>query len=69
MKIRHQGNVKHRDGNGRPRKTPANINLSIGQWIRRNIEITVKNSAETRATLWFEYVRIDNATSSSSDGL
>ena len=31
VKIRHQGNVKHRDGNGRPRKTPANINLSIGQ--------------------------------------
>ena len=42
VKIRHQGNVEHRGGNGRPRKIPANINLSIGQWIRRNKEITVK---------------------------
>ena len=42
LKIRHQGNVKHRGGNGRPRKIPGNINLSIGQWIRRNKEITVK---------------------------
>ena len=33
VKIGHQGNVKHRSGNGRPRKIPANINLSIGQWI------------------------------------
>ena len=42
VKIRHLGNVKHRGGNGRPRKIPANINLSIGQWIRRNKETTVK---------------------------
>ena len=42
VKIRHQGNVEHRGGNGRPRKILANINLSIGQWIRRNKEITVK---------------------------
>ena len=42
MKTRHKGNVEHRGGNGRPRKIPANINLSIGQWIRRYKEITVK---------------------------
>ena len=42
MKIRHQGNVEQRGGNGRPRKIPANINLSIAQWIRRNKEITVR---------------------------
>ena len=42
VKTRHQGNVKHYGGNGQPRKIPANINLSIGQWIRRNKEITVK---------------------------
>ena len=33
VKSGHQGNMKHRGGNGRPRKIPANINLSIGQWI------------------------------------
>ena len=42
MKISQQSNVEHRGGNGRPRKIPANINLSIGQWIRRNKEITAK---------------------------
>ena len=42
VKTRHQGNVKHYGGSGQPRKIPANINLSIGQWIRRNKEITVK---------------------------
>ena len=42
VKIRHQGNVEHRDGDGRPRKILANSNLSIGLWIRRNKEITVK---------------------------
>ena len=42
VKIRHQGNVKHRGGKGRPRKVPANINLSISQWILRNKENTVK---------------------------
>ena len=42
VKTQRQGNVAHRGGNGRPRKIPANINLSIGQWIRRYIEITVK---------------------------
>ena len=31
MKTRHKGNVEHRGGNGRPRKIPENINLSIGQ--------------------------------------
>ena len=31
VKIRHQGNVEYRGGNGRPRKIRANINLSIGQ--------------------------------------
>ena len=42
VKIRHQGYIEHRGGNGRPCKIPANINLSIGQWIRRNKEINVK---------------------------
>ena len=42
VKIRHQGNVEHCGGTGRPRKILANISLSIGQWIRRNKEITVK---------------------------
>ena len=41
-KIRHQGNVKHCGGIERPLKILANINLSIGQWIQRNKEITAK---------------------------
>ena len=36
VKIRHQGDVEHRGGNRRPPKILANINPSIGQWIRRN---------------------------------
>ena len=42
VKTRHQSNVQPRGGNGRPRKIPANINLSIGQWTRRYKEMTVK---------------------------
>ena len=47
VKIRRQGNVEHRDGNGRPRKILPNINPSIGQWIRKNKEITVKKILQT----------------------
>jgi transposase len=39
-KIRKEGSVEHRRGNGRPRKISAEDNVAIGQWIRRNNEIT-----------------------------
>ena len=42
VKIRQQGDMEHRGDNGRPHKIPANINRPIGQWIRGNKEITVK---------------------------
>jgi transposase len=45
-KIRKEGTVEHRGGNGRPRKTTADDNIAIGQWIRRNNEITAKEIVE-----------------------
>ena len=42
VKIRQQGNVERRGGNGQPHKISVNINLLTGQWIRGNREITVK---------------------------
>ena len=41
-KIRKQGGVEHQRGNGRHRKIPNEDNVVIGQWIRRNSEITSK---------------------------
>ena len=66
VKIRQQGNVEHRGGKGRPCKIPANINLLIDPWIRNYCKT---NPAETKTTSWFEYVQMDNTTTSSSDGL
>ena len=48
MKIRQQGNTEYCGDNDRSRKIPANINFSLGQWIRKNY--CKINSAETRAT-------------------
>ncbi|CAF1253034.1 unnamed protein product [Rotaria sordida] len=45
-KIRKEGGVEHRRGNGRPRKISADGNMAIGQWIRRNNEITAKEIVE-----------------------
>ena len=45
-KIRKQCSVKHRRGNGRPRKITAKDSIAIGQWIRRNNEITTKEIVE-----------------------
>ncbi len=45
-KIRKEGSVEHRRGNGRLRKITAEHNIAIGQWIRRNNEINSKEIAE-----------------------
>ncbi|CAF1657717.1 unnamed protein product, partial [Adineta ricciae] len=42
VKIRKQGGVEHRRGNGRRRKISNEDNVVLGQWIRRNSEITSK---------------------------
>ena len=39
-KIRERGSVEHRGGNGRPSKITPSDSKVIGQWIRRNSEIT-----------------------------
>ena len=45
-KIRKECSVKHRRGNARPRKIIAKDSNAIGQWIRRNTEITAKEIVE-----------------------
>jgi hypothetical protein len=40
--IQNEGSVEHRRGNDRPQKIKAEDNVAIGQWIRRNNEITAK---------------------------
>ena len=45
-KIRKECSVEHRRGNGRPRKITAKDSIAIGQWIRRNNEITAKEIVE-----------------------
>ena len=38
--------MEHRRGNGRPRKITAEDSRAIGQWIRRNDEITASEIVE-----------------------
>ena len=45
-KIKKEGGVEHRCGNGRPRKITAEDSRAIGQWIRRNNEITASEIVE-----------------------
>ena len=45
-KIQKECSVEHRRGNARPRKITAKDSIAIGQWIRRNNEITVKEIVE-----------------------
>jgi transposase len=45
-KIRKEGSVEHRRGNGRPRKITVKNSIAIGQWIRRNNEITAEEIVE-----------------------
>ena len=45
-KIRKECSVEHRRGNGRPRKITVKGSIAIGQWIRRNNEITAKEIVE-----------------------
>lgn len=45
-KTKKEGGVEHRRGNGRPRKIAGEDSVAIGQWIRRNNEITAKEIAE-----------------------
>ena len=45
-KIRKEYSVEHRRVNGRPRKITAKESIAIGQWIRRNNEITAKEIVE-----------------------
>jgi transposase len=45
-KIRDEGRGEHRGGNGRPRKITRANSVLIGQWLRRNNEITSKEFAE-----------------------
>ena len=45
-KIRDEGSVEHRGGNGRPRKITASNSIVIGQWLRRNNELTSKEIAK-----------------------
>ena len=68
-KIRKECSVEHRRGNGRPRKITAKDSIEIGQWIRRNNEITAKEIVEkfqltknldvSRWTVWRELYRLD----------
>ncbi|CAM4989109.1 unnamed protein product, partial [Rotaria socialis] len=46
VKIKKEGGVEHRRGNGRPRKITLEDNRAIGQWIRRNNEITAQEIIE-----------------------
>ena len=45
-KIRKECSMEHRRGNGRRRKIIATDSIAIGQWIRRNNEITAKEIVE-----------------------
>jgi transposase len=45
-KIKQQGTIEDRPRSGRPRKITAADNKAIGQWIRRNKEVTAKEIAE-----------------------
>ena len=45
-KIKEQGTIEDRSRSGRPRKMTANDNQALGQWIRRNNEITSQELAE-----------------------
>ena len=45
-KIKKEGGVEHRCGNDRPRKITAEDSRAIGQWIRRNNEITASEIVE-----------------------
>lgn len=45
-KIKKEGGVEHRCGNGRPRKIKPEDAQAIGQWIRRNNEITAQEIVE-----------------------
>jgi transposase len=45
-KIGEQDSVEHRSGNGRPRKMTPESRIVIGQWIRKNNEITTKEIVE-----------------------
>ena len=49
-KTKKEGRVEHRRGNGRPRKIASEDSVAIGQWIRRNNEITAKEIAEKLQT-------------------
>ena len=42
--------MEHRRGNGRPRKITPTASIAIGQWIRRNNEITAKEIVEKLQT-------------------
>jgi transposase len=45
-KIKEQGTIEDRPRQGRPRKITANDNQALGQWIRRNNEITSQELSE-----------------------
>lgn len=45
-KIREEGSVEHRGGGVRPRKIAPEVTVAIGQWIRRNNEITTPEISE-----------------------
>ena len=63
VKIGQQGNAVAMDDHAKFQRT------SIFQLVSGSENDCKRNSAESRATLWFEYVQMDNATSSLSDGL
>ena len=46
LKIKKQGTVEDRPRSGRPRKLTTNDNKSIGQWLRRNNEVTATEIAQ-----------------------
>ncbi len=46
MKIKEQGCVEHRGSKGRSRKINPESSISIGQWIRRNNEVTTKEISD-----------------------
>ena len=45
-KIRGQGTIEDRPYSGQPRKITSNDHIALGQWIRRNNEITSKELAQ-----------------------
>ena len=46
VKIKEQDKIENRPCQGRPRKITANDNQALGQWIRRNNEITSQELSE-----------------------